>query len=102
MQIKAWVHVTWLVPGAGHRNEMADEGIRVREERVGFSVGFGGLRTGPAPAGHRSVNQHTVNNHSAFSAVCKAGDESIRQGLVKAGTSTIHATCQGPAHKKCY
>lgn len=25
--------MTWLVAGAGHRNEMADEGIRVREER---------------------------------------------------------------------
>lgn len=33
MQVKAWVHVTWRVPGAGHRNEKADEGIR-RERSV--------------------------------------------------------------------
>lgn len=39
MQVKACMHVTWLVPGAGHRNEMADEGIRVREGVLDLETG---------------------------------------------------------------
>lgn len=35
MQIKVWVHVTRLVPGAGYR---ANKGIRVRQDHVGFGV----------------------------------------------------------------
>ena len=62
MQIQVWVHVSWLVSGAGYRNDVTGKGVRAKEDHVGFGAGV--LRTGPAPAGHWSVNRRSKSTHS--------------------------------------
>ena len=62
MQIQVWVHVSWLVSGAGYRNDVTGKGVRAKEDHVGFGAGV--LRTGPAPAGHWSVNRRSKSIHS--------------------------------------
>lgn len=65
MQIKVWVHVIWLVPGAGYREEIADKGIGVRKDHAGV------LGSENWPCTSRSlVSQQMLPGHPLHPVLC--------------------------------